>query len=356
MSDRPAISGTPEQVNATPDRELAALFEYLKNGDRVDQIGDAIREAIDVILDGRITGRIDIASADVDKVEKTFLGFKVEQLIRHRLELPHGNVFDYVWTDAEAGLSLEFDVKWSISRTFMIPQEAARAQAICLLVSADDRRSTFEAGLIRIGPDMLNGQNQDKKRSLKASVRDNDVAWIVRRGQLRLRRATGNARVRADRLRKGDRAGQGLAVRQCRRTGDFVRRLPERRLAGAAGPLPTCGPARGGGSGSSMGPSRLDRQSYLGDRAEDRQAAAGSAGAPAADVIDRGVRSGDGRRHVRRIGRGCQSIEFSQAVRFDRPAGGSGALVCAVPGAASQLRDGLGAGVSAICRERLDGS
>lgn len=166
------------------DHQLSDLFKYLNNDKRKLLIADAIREAIDAVLDGIVTDRVDISSQDVDKVEKTFLGFKVEHFIRHHLELPHGKIFDIAWKNPRTKMTIEFDIKWSIRRSYMIPQEAVRERAICLLVSADDRKSTYEAGLIRVEPRMLNGENQDQKRSLKAKCRDTETMWIAKDGEM----------------------------------------------------------------------------------------------------------------------------------------------------------------------------
>jgi len=67
------------------DRELDTIERWLSGHKRIAQIGKAIREAIYLVLDGPRTGRYTIEQ--FEKVEKTFLGLKVEQCIRHGLDL-----------------------------------------------------------------------------------------------------------------------------------------------------------------------------------------------------------------------------------------------------------------------------
>ncbi len=58
----------------------------------------------------------------------------------------------------------------------MIPPEAENH--ICLLVWADDRKSRWSAGLLRIRPELLNkGNNRDRKLAIKAEHR-NKIYWL----------------------------------------------------------------------------------------------------------------------------------------------------------------------------------
>ena len=171
--------GSSSHAEQAEDLELLALAEYLSDPQRLSIIGESIRTAIDYVLDGVTTGRVDIRSKEVDKVEKTFLGFKVEQLIRIGLGLEHGELFDVKWDMPGRPNPVEFDIKWSISRQYTIPQEAIRERAICMLLSADERRATFEVGLIRATEEVLNaGMNQDRKRTLNAKMRDEKARWL----------------------------------------------------------------------------------------------------------------------------------------------------------------------------------
>lgn len=62
---------------------------------------------------------------------------------------------------------VEVDVKFTLNRNWMIPMEAV--DQLCLLVKADDRRSTFSAYVGRMSGHILNaGANRDRKRSLIA--------------------------------------------------------------------------------------------------------------------------------------------------------------------------------------------
>ena len=180
MQDESPPGGCPSNTERVDDPELLGLAAYLREPARIKIIGESIRDAIDYVLDGVTTGRVDITSSNVDKVEKTFLGLKVEQLIRIRMGLDHGDVFDVKWNTPDRPEPIEFDIKWSIRRSYTIPVEAVRERAICMLVSACEREATFEVGLIRATPEVLNrGVNQDRKRTLKAAKRDEVTHWLA---------------------------------------------------------------------------------------------------------------------------------------------------------------------------------
>jgi hypothetical protein len=106
------------------------------------------------------TGRFEISQ--LAKVEKTYIGTKVEIVLQDAFKLdrggPHG--MDYLVADEQV------DCKWSMSMgKWMFPKEAVGQ--LCLVVWADDKKSEFSVGLVRASEDKLKkGSNQDGKRYL----------------------------------------------------------------------------------------------------------------------------------------------------------------------------------------------
>ncbi|MGW5020891.1 NaeI family type II restriction endonuclease [Streptomyces cacaoi] len=169
MSDpNPTSSESEDQ----PLNQVSAWFH--EQTDMEARFGAALRQSIDEVLDGQRTGRFDVGS--LQKTEKTYLGTKVEIIVRSTFELDDGLSMDY------RIMSHEVDAKFTTRSTWTIPREAAGH--LCLLMSADDHRSRFRVGLLRIDDDVLTtGPNQDQKRSVSAHGRDS-VHWLVENGAL----------------------------------------------------------------------------------------------------------------------------------------------------------------------------
>ncbi|GAB2682798.1 NaeI family type II restriction endonuclease [Nocardia goodfellowii] len=163
----------PEDHGA--DTGLAAVIAWFRKKDDLEALfAQSIRQSLDEVLDGQRTGRFDVE--ELDKTEKSYLGTKVEIVVRAAFELPKGERMDYA-IDGH-----DIDAKWSIRREWNIPREAMGH--LCLLMSANDRKATFDVGLIRIQPELLNeGQNQDKKKTLNADGRSR-IVWLFRNARL----------------------------------------------------------------------------------------------------------------------------------------------------------------------------
>lgn len=142
------------------DNDLEKVISYFNNIDDLPIIvGKTIRQAFNEVIDGARTKRYQIEQ--LDKEEKTYIGKKVEIILRDSLDLPKGEICDLLVDDVEV------DIKWSASGQWMIPQE--NVDQICLVLTASDRitGSTFNMGLIRTTLSVLNnGTNQDKKRTI----------------------------------------------------------------------------------------------------------------------------------------------------------------------------------------------
>jgi hypothetical protein len=146
------------------------VFSYLSSiPNLAGLIGDGLRRAFDEVIDGPRTGRYKIE--DLEKTEKTYIGTKVEIVIRNALNLHRGQLLDNLVCGHEV------DTKFSLSGGWMIPREAV-AQ-LCLLVQGNDNSGQFSVGLLRMASDVLTvGANQDQKRSVSAAGKQR-IRWIL---------------------------------------------------------------------------------------------------------------------------------------------------------------------------------
>ncbi|HQT43699.1 MAG TPA: NaeI family type II restriction endonuclease [Halothiobacillus sp.] len=143
--------------------EKARGFENLRT-----KLPKLIRQAIDEVIDTRRTGRV--SAQELEKTEKTYIGTKVEILVRDFFDLPKGIL------DLKID-GLDVDVKNTLGSTWMIPREAIGMP--CVLVASDEARQTcffgiFVAHLHNLTP----GVNQDQKRSV-ASVGFDNIHWLL---------------------------------------------------------------------------------------------------------------------------------------------------------------------------------
>jgi hypothetical protein len=127
-----------------------------------------IRQAIDEVIDTPRTGRV--YARELEKTEKTYIGTKIEILVRNFFRLPKGIL------DLKID-GLDVDVKNTLGTTWMIPPEAAGMP--CILVASDEDRQTCFFGIfIAHVTNLTTGQNQDKKRSVSAAGFSN-IHWIM---------------------------------------------------------------------------------------------------------------------------------------------------------------------------------
>jgi hypothetical protein len=165
----------PEQDLVTRD-----LLAVDPSGQR---IGAALRRTIDLLLDGRHTGRY--RWDQLHKTEKTHAGTLVEISLQREFGFPDGAVLDY-----SIG-GVEVDCKFS-QRVggWMIPPEALGM--LLLLVSASDEQGRWSAGLVRARERYLRAAvNRDLKRGLseagigairwlhlRAPLAENALLWL----------------------------------------------------------------------------------------------------------------------------------------------------------------------------------
>ena len=129
-----------------------------------------LRQAIDEVIDTPRSRRFLVS--ELEKTEKTYIGTKVEILLRNHLGLEQGNVLDLLIDDVEV------DVKNTIKVTWTIPNEALGHP--CILISANEETAKCSFGLIRIREDILNaGRNRDRKTTIKKEELRNNALWML---------------------------------------------------------------------------------------------------------------------------------------------------------------------------------
>ncbi len=145
---------------APDDQGLLQVRDFLcAKPDLLGVVGRAVRKSFDEVIDGPRTGRYRIEQ--LEKTEKTYIGTKVEIVLRTELGLERGQLLDNLI------MGHEVDTKFTVGSTWMIPREAQNQ--LCLLVTGDDNRGSCAMGLLRMVPEVLtNGENQDGKKSVSA--------------------------------------------------------------------------------------------------------------------------------------------------------------------------------------------
>ena len=127
-----------------------------------------IRQAIDEVIDAPRTGRFTIGQ--LEKTEKTYIGTKVEILLRKFLGFPKG-LLDLVIDGRDV------DIKNTVTGNWMIPLEAWGK--ICILVGSDEKTALCRVGLLLIREEYLTaGPNRDSKRSISAAGM-RGVHWLL---------------------------------------------------------------------------------------------------------------------------------------------------------------------------------
>lgn len=152
------------------DERLELIYAHFQSKPNLRElVGEGLRQSIDEVIDGPRTGRYCIEQ--LEKTEKTYIGTKVEIVLRKTLKLERGDILD------NKICGIEVDTKFSISGNWMIPREAL--DQICLLVKANDNRRTFSIGLLRTTKDALSaGTNQDSKHSVSAKGKA-CIRWLL---------------------------------------------------------------------------------------------------------------------------------------------------------------------------------
>lgn len=133
-----------------------------------------IADAVDYVVDPVRTARTLLS--ELDNVEKTYVGLKIEHFLRDFLDFPKG------LRDLRIG-DTDVDVKNTVRNTWMIPPETFRDSEPCLLIMAATERHFCSMGLMVAREEFLNLPNRDGKRSVKSSAFA-DIMWLVDREPL----------------------------------------------------------------------------------------------------------------------------------------------------------------------------
>lgn len=103
---------------------------------------------------------------DLANSEKTYVGTKVEILLRDEFQLQRGPEPKRLDFSIDG---IGVDCKYTQDASWMIPVEAV--DELCLLVTASDASAQFSLGVLRCSMDLLNAPNRDRKRSISKAGR-----------------------------------------------------------------------------------------------------------------------------------------------------------------------------------------
>lgn len=157
--DFPLLSLIATEIQAVVGGQLDLAFATL------------IVDAVEFVLDPIRTGRTSIVQ--LDNVEKTFIGLKVEHLVRDLLDAPKG-VRDLRLAGHDVDVKNTVSQSWS----WMIPPETFRAQEPVLLIAADEDARQAWMGLLVCRNDYLGSPNRDGKRGVLSSAYQH-ILWLV---------------------------------------------------------------------------------------------------------------------------------------------------------------------------------
>jgi len=133
-------------------------------------IPELLRQAIDEVIDPSRSKRFTLK--EIEKTEKTYLGTKIEILLRNYLDLERGKHLDLIVD------GVEVDVKNTVGSAWTIPNEALGHP--CILIKTNEKKAECSFGLIFIRAEVLNaGRNRDQKTTIKASQLIN-VHWLLK--------------------------------------------------------------------------------------------------------------------------------------------------------------------------------
>lgn len=130
---------------------------------------EIVADAVDYVVDPVRTARTLIS--DLDNVEKTYIGLKIEHFLRDFLDFPKGI------RDLNIN-GIDVDVKNTVSKTWMIPPETFRNQEPCLVILTATKERYCSMGLIIAHEEYLNKPNRDGKRSVSTPAFSN-IMWLV---------------------------------------------------------------------------------------------------------------------------------------------------------------------------------
>lgn len=155
---------------------------------------ELVRDAVDAVLDPVQTARTRLH--ELDNVEKTFVGLKLEHMVRDFLDVPKG------LRDLKIN-GTDVDIKNTVQDNWSIPQETYRNSEPCLLMAVDEEKHKCFLGLIIAKPEYLHkGKgNRDTKKGVSSAGFKN-ILWLVKDEPFRQSRFIGLDMDRFRELRK----------------------------------------------------------------------------------------------------------------------------------------------------------
>jgi hypothetical protein len=147
-----------------------AIYRHAGGVDKfASDIPTLLRQAIDEVIDAARSGRFLLK--DLQNTEKTYLGTKVEILLRNHLKLNPSTLLDVVID------GVDVDIKNTVGTSWMIPKEAIGHP--CILIRVDEERARCWFGLVVAHADVLNqGANRDVKVTISAQHFVN-ILWML---------------------------------------------------------------------------------------------------------------------------------------------------------------------------------
>ena len=171
----PNMSALPLDPNHDDYKTVRPLVDgVLAAGGGLERIAndlpDLFRTAIDEVIDAPRTNRFTLRVTE--KTEKTYLGTKVEILIRNYLGFPKGTKLDLNINGVEC------DIKNTMQHNWSIPKENVGRPA--MLIRLNEQTALCDVGIAILRDEYLNpGKNQDGKRGVN-SKRFNDIWWLLK--------------------------------------------------------------------------------------------------------------------------------------------------------------------------------
>lgn len=130
---------------------------------------EMIRGALDFVLDPIRTGRTEFKQ--LDNVERTFIGLKVEHFVRDLLDVPKG------LRDLEID-GMDVDIKNTTRDTWMIPPETYRDEDPLVVIASEASTHRCWLGLMIARQSYLSAPNRDQKRGVLAPAFAN-ILWLI---------------------------------------------------------------------------------------------------------------------------------------------------------------------------------
>lgn len=157
-----------------------------------ERLPEIIAAATEFVIDPVRTARTQVA--ELDNVEKTFIGLKIEHFFRDFIDLPKGA------RDLNID-GVDLDIKNTVRSTWMIPPETYRQEEPCLLIATATSGATCSLGLLVARDAYLSKPNRDQKRGVNKNGHAN-ILWLVEKASMPPNRWDGLDMIRFRELRR----------------------------------------------------------------------------------------------------------------------------------------------------------